>query len=88
MTGATMKQETIFGCVPCADGVKKGFTPYKDSTVAKCSRCDIEVWVGPEQKKQQEACGYPIVCLHCVLKEYGPDAVKRLQPLTMKGQGE
>ena len=58
--------EMILGCIPCLDGMKQGYTPYENSTVGKCSRCDIEVWVGPEQKKQQETHGYPIVCMRCV----------------------
>ena len=80
-----MKEEMIIGCVPCLDGMKKDFVPYEGSTVGKCSRCELEVWVGPEQKKQQESHGYPIVCLRCVVKEYGPETVKKLQLLRKDG---
>ena len=73
--------EMILGCIPCLDGMKQGHTPYEHSTVGKCSRCDSEVWVGPEQKKQQEAHGYPIVCMRCVIQEHGPETMKMMQSL-------
>lgn len=84
----TKKQKMIIGCIPCLDGMKKGYVPYQNSTVGRCSRCDLEVWVGPAQKKQHETHGYPIVCLRCVLEEYGPDAMSSMQPLTKKGREE
>lgn len=83
-----MTEKMMLGCMPCLDGMKSGYTPYENSTVGKCSRCDVEVWVGPEQRKQQEIHGYPIVCYRCILKEHGPDTINMMQPLTKKGAGE
>lgn len=73
--------EMILGCIPCLDGMKYGYTPYDNSVAEQCSRCGIEVWVGPEQKKQQETHGYPIVCMRCVLKKHGPETMKLMQSL-------
>ena len=85
MDGGLMAEKMMIGCVPCSDGTEQGYTPYENSTVERCVRCDVEVWVGPEQKRQQELCGYPIVCLRCVVKEYGPETMKRLQLLRKDG---
>jgi len=82
------KLEPVIGCVPCLDAIKMEFVPYKGSTVGECSRCELEVWLGPEQKKQQEAHGYPIVCLRCLVEEHGPKAMDLMQPLTEKRMGE
>ena len=77
------------GCVPCSRAAELGFTPYKGSTKARCSRCGAEVWLGPEQKKQREAHAYPIICLVCAVKELGPQgAMASLHKLTSKRFGE
>ncbi len=83
-----MKQECFIGCMPCVDSMKAGFVPYKNSTVAKCSECDCEVWLGPKQKEFHEQQGYPIVCLICLYKKYGDEVLGNIIPLTDKKTGD
>lgn len=77
----------IVGCVPCVDGMRAGFVPYKGSSIAKCSECGERVWLGPEQKKLVDA-GWPIICLICIYKKYGDDSFNYIHPLTDKKPGE
>ncbi len=74
----------VIGCMPCVHSMSLGFLPYEDSTVGKCSRCNVEVWVGPEQRKQIKAHGYPIICYICILKEQGPEALENMISLSDK----
>ncbi len=80
--------EMVIGCVPCVDGMKLNYLPYRNSTVAKCSRCSKEVWLGPKQKEAHEKQGYSIVCLNCIVKEHGAEAADWIIPLTEKKMGE
>ena len=80
--------EMVIGCVPCVDGMKLGYVSYKKSTVAKCSRCSTEVWLGPKQKVAAETHGYPIICLNCIIKEHGAEAADCIVPLSNKKMGE
>ncbi len=83
-----MKQEIVLGCMPCLDSIAMGLLPYKDSTVAICSKCGIKVWLGPKQKEVSEKQKCDIVCLLCLYLEHGPDVVNQLKPLTNKRMGE
>jgi len=83
-----MKQEIVLGCLPCIDSMKMGLVPYKNSTVANCSKCRCKVWLGPKQKQVSETKKCSIVCLVCLYKEHGPDVVNQLTPLTNKRMGE
>ena len=78
----------VIGCVPCVDGMKLGYLPYKNSTVAKCSRCNRDVWLGPKQKEAHETRGFPIICLNCIVEEHGAEAADWIVPLTTKKMGE
>jgi hypothetical protein len=80
--------EKIVGCVPCVDGMRSGFVPYKGSSVAHCSKCDERVWLGPEQRKMHEQYGWPIICLICIYKEHGEESLEWIHPLTDKIPGE
>ncbi len=84
----TDEPEMVIGCIPCVDGMMAGYTPYKNSTVVKCSRCKTEVWLGPKQKETHEKHGYPIICLNCIFKEHGEEAADWIVPLTKKKMGE
>jgi hypothetical protein len=87
-TGTMGPAEMVIGCVPCVDGMKLNYVPYKNSTVAKCSLCEKEVWLGPKQKEAHEKQHYPIVCLNCIAKEHGAEAADWIIPLTEKKTGE
>ncbi len=82
------EQEIVLGCMPCVDSMKVGFLPYKNSTVAKCSKCNCDVWLGPKQKEVSEQKKCSIICLICIYKEHGPEAINQLIPLTDKKMGD
>lgn len=87
-TSSAGSAEMVIGCVPCVDGMKLNYLPYKNSTVAKCPRCKKEVWLGPKQKEAHEKQGYPILCLNCIAREHGAEAADWIIPLTDKKMGE
>ncbi|MFA6364696.1 hypothetical protein, partial [Methanoregula sp.] len=80
--------EYVIGCLPCEGAAILGYVPYKNSTVAQCSRCGQDVWIGPKQKETHEKREYPIICLDCIIEEHGIEAVNNIVPLTDKGTGE
>ena len=84
------KRDThIIGCVPCVDGLKMGYVPYKHSSVGKCSSCGCEVWVGPETRKVHEKDGVPYVCLNCIVKsKIAGGGELAFEKLTNKKMGE
>jgi hypothetical protein len=78
-----MDEVQIIACVPCLDGIQLGYKTYEGSVIKECSQCQLKVWVGPESMKRMNE-GVPIVCMRCILKEHGPDALKNMRPLTDK----
>lgn len=84
-----MDEEFKIACVPCLDGMKMGYVPYKNSVISKCCKCNTSIWVGPECWKKHKEEGIELWCMVCLAKEMGPEEVAAsMKSLTNKGMGE
>jgi DNA-directed RNA polymerase subunit RPC12/RpoP len=84
-----VKDVKIVMCIPCLEGMKIGFVPYKNSTVSKCSQCKTEVFVGPKQMELVKKEGLEIWCPVCCIKKFGQEEVSAsMKILTNKKMGD